>query len=607
MVKKNAIISTKDCWSLSRLPAPWNTLVPKKDYEGVLLNEFHNSSFKQATLLSYVVEAVIADAANEMLGGEPCLIEFTASDASESWYGAEAANRMDPSGDKGKLIASCKNQGGVVSLYCSYYKEKIGTAATTAIPTDNKKEAPYDLLPLYMCIIACMRKTFPSIDDEFVLARQAIQQGSNASDREVMSLYRLSDMVYYAISEEKFKVNISGGSVPTITNTSLKGGMFIGGKVLYGKSTVFTDSTVTVTSKATTFGEAKKQFASFAATRTWSPEEESLIPTFPDDYPVMDEAVKIARRYINSRADRRPMVNFMWRGITSYGKSTGVEMLAAFLHTPLLRMTCSSTMETQDFLSNFVPDNGTSVVEAVPEVSVEEMFCDPVSAYKRITGKENPAATDQDCLNAMMEIAAANASQGQARFKHVESNFVKAMSRGYICEIQEASRIKDAGVLVGLNEFDRPGSIIPLTNGGYTTRHPDAMCVYTDNVGYASCRPLDPSVIRRFSFIIDSFTMKDAQILNRVVYNTGFKDKTLLRKMLTVWKTLQNYCKEHEIDEGSVSVTELEMWAACVKADGYENVYNNAIDCVISKATSVADEQKELIDSVLSTTFKAGQ
>ena len=73
MVKKNAIISTKDCWSLSRLPAPWNTLVPKKDYEGVLLNEFHNTS-KQATLLSYVVEAVIADAANEMLGVEPCLI-----------------------------------------------------------------------------------------------------------------------------------------------------------------------------------------------------------------------------------------------------------------------------------------------------------------------------------------------------------------------------------------------------------------------------------------------------------------------------------------------------------------------------------------------------
>ena len=117
MVKKNAIISTKDCWSLSRLPAPWNTLVPKKDYEGVLLNEFHNSSFKHATLLSYVVEAVIADAANEMLGGEPCLIEFTASDASESWYGAEAENRMDPSGDKGKLIASCKNQGGVLFPY----------------------------------------------------------------------------------------------------------------------------------------------------------------------------------------------------------------------------------------------------------------------------------------------------------------------------------------------------------------------------------------------------------------------------------------------------------------------------------------------------------
>ena len=50
------------------------------------------------------------------------------------------------------------------------------------------------------------------------------------------------------------------------------------------------------------------------------------------------------------------MNNFMWRGITSYGKSTGVELMAGFLNIPLLRMTCNSTMETQNFLSDIIPD-----------------------------------------------------------------------------------------------------------------------------------------------------------------------------------------------------------------------------------------------------------
>lgn len=50
---------------------------------------------------------------------------------------------------------------------------------------------------------------------------------------------------------------------------------------------------------------------------------------------MMPETLKIARRFVNSRNNKRPMNNFLWRGITSYGKSTGVEMVAALLHTPL--------------------------------------------------------------------------------------------------------------------------------------------------------------------------------------------------------------------------------------------------------------------------------
>ena len=78
-----------------------------------------------------------------------------------------------------------------------------------------------------------------------------------------------------------------------------------------------------------------------------------------------------------------------------------------------------------------------------------------------LTGIEDDNATCDMCLKAYADAAVARDGNGSARFKHVESNFVKALTRGYIVEIQEISRIKDAGVLVGLNEYDRPGAIIP--------------------------------------------------------------------------------------------------------------------------------------------------
>ena len=48
------------------------------------------------------------------------------------------------------------------------------------------------------------------------------------------------------------------------------------------------------------------------------------------------------------------------------------------------------------------------------------------------------------------------------------------------------------------------------------------------------------------------------------------------------------------------------MWAATVKGDGYGNLYKNAIRTVISKATSVPEEQKELINMVLTPNIKEG-
>lgn len=289
------------------------------------------------------------------------------------------------------------------------------------------------------------------------------------------------------------------------------------------------------------------------------------------------------------------MNNFMWRGITSYGKSTGVELMAGFLNIPLLRMTCNSTMETQNFLSDIIPDTDGAHTAELPDFA--EIAADPASAYFKLTGVEDEDATCQMALEAYGKAAASNGSV--ARYKFVESNYVKALEHSYIVEVQEISRIRDAGVLVGLNEYDRAGAMIPLVDGRFVRRHPDAMVVYTDNVGYASCRPVDPSVIRRCAFVIDSYELTKETLLARVRYNTGFPDKDLLEKMYTVWLAISKHCKENDITEGSISATELEMWAQSVQVDGMSNVRENCRCCVVSKATSVVEEQEEIMGSVV--------
>lgn len=83
------------------------------------------------------------------------------------------------------------------------------------------------------------------------------------------------------------------------------------------------------------------------------------------------------------------------------------------------------------------------------------------------------------------------------------------------------------------------------------------------------------------------------------MYNTGFDDSQLLETMYDTWKGVQEHCADKDITEGSVSLSELEMWAQAVKADNYGNVRENCIDCVVACATSVPDEQKEIISSVI--------
>lgn len=481
---------------------------------------------------------------------------------------------------------------------------KINTAGgAEPFKTLGNKNDAIHLTTLFMAIIALIGSVEPELFTNVESVLSDIQriliytQIIPLLEEEKSKLWWVNDYIYQKILDGSIKINIpDDGNIDMLSKRTISSGS-LNGDVIYGTPDILVgNSKKNKKTKKLTVESAKKEFASFINSHNWSDEEKMLIPQFPDDFPIPPEVAKMAKRYIASKSDKRPMVNFMWRGITSYGKSTGVEVMACILDMPLLRMTCHTDMVTQDFLSDFVPDTSAAVnTDNLPDF--ETIQFDPEMAYEMLTGTRDENATEDMCLKAYGE-AVAKRNSSSPHFVHVMSNYVKALTKGYIVEVQEVSRIKDAGVLVGLNEYDRPNSVIPLLDGSYARRDENAICIFTDNVGYNSCRPVDPSVLRRMSFIIDSYELPKEMVIDRIKYNTGFDDDEIIEDCYNLWNDFSQYCQEHDITQGAVSVTELEMLVMTIKYDGISNILENITDTLVSKATSDYEERQELLDFI---------
>lgn len=541
---KSAILGNTK--GLDQLPKPYCDLPSRttnKEYMSV-----YNQGQRVATLYAGIVKALICYFQGEE--APICLVKISdtsyAAECELSTVWKEEIGGNSEPGTNNTLLINVQTNGSVRGAILS------GDGTYTALPNLLETES-FDTTPFLLALLPVLRKKFNEV--EVIMERLEADHNHCMPFRE-SELYRLSDSMYRIFTEQRLETDMQNGCVEVLNEQSVTLGGMCYNEVLCGTPKYLQASQEeNVRKNQLTVADAKKEFQQFSAQFYWEADEADLIPVFPEDFAVPEETLKMARRYVGSRAAKRPMVNFMWRGVTAYGKSTGVEILACILHMPLLRVTCHSNMETQDFLSDFVPNTDT-------------------------TGAEK-------------------GSGEVPRFKHVESNYVKALEHGYIVEVQEISRIKDSGVLVGLNEYDRAGAIIPLVDGSHARRHANALVIYTDNVGYNSCRPIDPSVIRRMAFIIDSYDLPKEKALARLELNTDVHNQQILEKCYNVWEKIREFCYDKGITDGSISQSELEMWVMAVKMDDYSNYRQNCIECVISKATNDMEEQEEILSSVV--------
>ncbi len=545
------------------------------------------SSGRQNTLNNYTLRCLLA--LNGKDGGKLSIVKIA-----DNQYAAE---RMRSSGDTclatcdetGKLRAAVVDPQGAWSAYPKLDAMETDLTVIYAVYLMLLARNPNILTPSDTAMTSQCSEAFRKICTEPDL------------DRVKEQVFFLNSALYEGFIRKKLKSDIPAANCAALlTETDCRA--LAGGTVVCGAPAFFAAKPGSSPfAGVITLGEVRSEFEQWAKSRKWTKEEEAFIPEFPDDYPVMPEALTIARRFVASRGFRRPINNVLWRGITAYGKSTGVEMIACMLHTPLLRVTCSSNMEAQDFLSNFIPESGNS---GAPDSrsgypSFTEMESDPEGAYEKMTGLFRPGIGADEVLSEYVKRKSSEGRNGSVRYRLVESNFVRALRRGMICEVQEISRIRDAGVLVTLNEYDRAGSVIPLADGRTAVRDRNAMVIYTDNIGYRSCHPVDPSVMRRMDFVKDSYELTDEQVEARVIYNTGFSDGGKLRKMMKVWKSVISYCRMNDITEGEISVNELERWVNILMIEGDTAYEDGCFECIVAKATPVREDQELIKQNII--------
>lgn len=494
----------------------------------------------------------------------------------------------------GKTIIAYANKNGSLS------GALVNGKRFTTLPPVGSPSDDLDLRSIMALYIAmCMEnETTPegyAAADCFDAVRQARKVGSTP---DIRAIFRLCDFVRSGLESGKLNATVSNGSIELLTKRRVESGS-CAGEVIFGTSNVLCpkkDEPAAVS--AHTVGDAKRQFQTYADSRKWTPEQEMRIPQYPDDYYVPDEVLEMCQCYLDGRGTKLPVSNLCWRGITGCGKSTGVALMACVLHMPLYIMTCSTNTETDYFLSAMLPVTSKMKNTALP--SIEDIWIDPEWSYEALTGSHLDGATSQQCLEKYGE-ACSREDARSAGYHLVNSEFIKGLECGAIVEIQEVSRIRDSGVAVGLNEYDHPGALIPLVDGTFAYRHPDALVVWTDNSGYNSCRSIDPSVLRRMSLIIDTFELDKEKVIDRAMYNT---DNALPRATMTalyeVWDAVRSYCDKEDITEGDLSPSDLEHWAARLAKCGLGSARDTVRKYIVSKMTTDRETQERIMDSAVS-------
>lgn len=601
------------------LPAPFDTLKNKK--VGVS-SKYGDGT--QATLSGTVIKAVhaVCQCMNGTSEGAVGVIDYRSVAEYKSSMGADAYHLVVYDSNSGAIMASVYDKNTeVFETYTMNNSGRDGAAVMMA------------LMPALMTDDE-FKEHFDQYYDQFI-------SGFTDMVKTTESMGYLCDNAYRRIKDPgcsaHVKVNVDkSGNLMRVSQAQLDSGAFTPTSVVAGEFTIFAKTGPATIKKASIVVEHSDFVGKYEFhARKLNPQEQMLVPKLPEWYIIPQEVVDICKHAQATTGKSMQMRNFLLRGPAGTGKTMGAKAIAAGLHLPYMKYTCSAGTEIFDFIGMIFPDSdsastGNAQLDQEREIlksmgginyanvsklmnlpDLDDMDYDPAGVYLALTGIEKSDATSQECMSIVLDKVTekvralskrdeASQSSGQT-YTYVETDFIKALKNGYVIEIQEPSTIVQPGVLVGLNSLLEQSGSITLPTGEVIERHPDAVVVVTTNISYEGCRGMNQSVLDRMSLVRDVELPTPEVMVQRAMSVTGETDEYQVSQMVQVVNDMAEYCRKNSITDGSYGMRSLIDWIVSTQITG--DPYQSALYTIISKATSDELDRESLISTVLEPIF----
>ena len=602
------------------LPAPFDTLTSKK----VKVSSKYGSG-TEATLSATVIKAVHAVC--------DCM----------SGTGEGAVGVIDH-----RMVAEYKSSSGPDAYHLVVFDSATGSIVASGYDKNTEMIENYRLHQTANDGAAVLMAMIPALmadqefEDNFGLYMDQRKAGYPDLTKATEYMAILCDNAYRRIKDETCPANIKAkveksGNVLRVSQAQLDSGAYTPSTVMAGEFTIFAKTAKVTVSAATTRilhtdFEGKYQLT---PGRKLSVLEESLVPKLEDWYIIPEQAVNICRHAQMTTGKPMQMRNFLMRGPAGTGKTQGARAIAAGLHLPYMKYTCSASTEVFDFVGMVFPKtdtmstgdaqldkeremimamggiNYTNVAKVMNLPDLEDMDFDPCGVFQSLTGITNEDVTSRDCMAVVMDMVAekikalskpaeGEQSSGQT-YTYVETDFIKALKNGYLIEVQEPTVIMQPGVLVGLNSLLEQSGTITLPTGEIIQRHPDTVVVVTTNVTYEGCRGLNLSVVDRMSLVEDIELPSPEIMVQRAMAVTGATDEYQVSQMVQVVNDMSDYMRKNNITDGSCGMRSLIDWITSSEITG--DVYRSALSTVISKATADEEDREALKTTILEPIF----
>lgn len=614
-------VSINNIFNYSRpLPEPFDTITNKK----IKVSSKYGDTSTASTLCATVIKAVhaVCRCMNGSGEGAVGVIDHRTVAEYKSSMGPDAYHLVVYDSNTGSLMASVYDKNTeVFETYTLNASGRDGAAVMMALMPVLKNDDEF-------------QEYFEQYFDQFVSGYPDMTKAT-----ECMAM--LCDNAYRRIKDSACPAHIKvgvdkAGNLMRVSQTQLDSGAFAPTDVTAGEFTIFAKTGPATIKRATSLVEHEDFVGKYELhTRTLNDLEKSLVPKLPEWYIIPQEVVDICKHAQATTGKSMQMRNFLLRGPAGTGKTMGAKAIAAGLHLPYMKYTCSAGTEIFDFIGMIFPDSDSSstgnaqldkekeILKSMGGVNyanvskvmglpdLDDMDYDPSGVYQALTGTENTAATSQDCMRIVLDKVTekvralskrdeTSQSSGQT-YTYVETDFIKALKNGYVIEIQEPSTIVQPGVLVGLNSLLEQSGTITLPTGEIIERHPDAVVVVTTNISYEGCRSMNQSVLDRMSLVRDVELPEPEVMVQRAMSVTGATDEYQVSQMVQVVNDLAEYCRKNSITDGSYGMRSLIDWIISAEITG--DVYSSALYTIISKATADELDREALISSVLEPIF----